>query len=70
MLIFSVETDAQGFNENHEAAQKGGKGAGNARKNFEKTTGQKVLSVNNYLKQIEETTVKNQLMDGNTKAED
>jgi hypothetical protein len=31
--------DAQGFNENHEAAQKGGKGAGNARKNFEKTTG-------------------------------
>ena len=68
--LFSVETDAQGFNENHEAAQKGGRGAGNARKNFEKTTGQKVLLATNYLKQIEETTVKNQLMDGNTKAED
>lgn len=54
--LFSVETDAQGFNENHEAAQKGGKGAGNARKNFEKTTGQKVLSAENYLKQIEEKT--------------
>ncbi len=52
--LFSIETDAQGFSENHEAAQKGGKGAGNARKNFEKTTGQKVLSASNYLKQIEE----------------
>ncbi len=59
--LFSIETDAQGFNENHEAAQKGGRGAGNARKNFEKTTGQKVLSESNYLKQIAEKTNNTQI---------
>ena len=32
----SVQTDAQGFEENHEAATKGGKAAGKARLNVEK----------------------------------
>ncbi len=47
--LFSVQDEAQGFVENHEAAQKGGRGAGNARENFEKTTGQQVVSDTNYL---------------------
>ena len=37
--IYAEETDAQGFNENHDAAEKGGKTAGNARRGFEKETG-------------------------------
>lgn len=52
--LFSVQDDAQGFMGNQEAAQKGGRGAGNARENFEKTTGQKVISEQNYLKLLEE----------------
>lgn len=52
--LFSVQDDAQGFMGNRETAQKGGRGAGNARENFEKTTGQKVVSEQNYLKLLEE----------------
>lgn len=40
--------NAQGFNENHEAAQRGGKIAGDARKRLEKQTGKKVVVANNY----------------------
>jgi methylphosphotriester-DNA--protein-cysteine methyltransferase len=45
--------NAQGFDENKDAAQKGGKIAGNARLELEKETGQKIISQKNYLHQIE-----------------
>lgn len=44
--------DAQGFNENRDAAQKGGKIAGNAQTELEKESGQKVISQENYLQQV------------------
>ena len=45
--------DVQGFSSNKDAAEKGGKVAGDARRNFEQTTGSKVVSKNNYLEQSE-----------------
>jgi DNA-damage-inducible protein D len=45
----SVDMDAQGFNENHEAAQKGGSLAGKARLLVEKERGKKVVSSDNFL---------------------
>ena len=47
--IYAEENDAQGFHENHDAADKGGKTAGNARRGFEKETGRKVVSGDNFL---------------------
>jgi hypothetical protein len=47
--IVSEDTNAQGFNENYEAAQKGGEITGDARRNFETKTGRKVVSDANYL---------------------
>jgi hypothetical protein len=44
----AVDNDAQGFNDNFDAAQLGGKAAGNARDNFEKTSGKKVISNQNF----------------------
>ena len=49
----AVQEDAQGFNENHDAAQRGGKMAGNARKSFEKTDNVKVVSSQNFLNKID-----------------
>lgn len=53
----AVDRDAKGFPENHDAAQLGGKSAGSARKNFEKTSGKKVISEQNfkYLKEKDST---------------
>jgi DNA-damage-inducible protein D len=48
--------DAQGFTENHEAAQKAGSIAGRAREDAEKRGGIKIISSENYLNQIEEST--------------
>ena len=45
-------TDAQGFGENKEAAQKGGEVAGSARKDLEQKSGKKVVTKQNYLKQV------------------
>lgn len=45
--------DAQGFQENKGAAQKGGKVAGDARRDFEQVTGKKVVSDRNYLEEPE-----------------
>lgn len=42
-------TDAQGFEENKKAAQKGGKNAGVARKSFEEASGRPVISNKSYL---------------------
>ncbi|GHU96723.1 phage antirepressor [Clostridia bacterium] len=41
-------SDAQGFDENHNAAVSGGKIAGDARKNLEAQTGQRVSTQDNY----------------------
>ena len=46
----TVDTDAQGFNENHEAAVKGGYIGGRARKNLEADLGKSVISSSNFLK--------------------
>lgn len=48
--IYTEDEDAQGFEENHDAAQKGGKAAGNARRTFEKDTKRQVVSPKNFLK--------------------
>ncbi|HUM69932.1 MAG TPA: hypothetical protein PLK31_13925 [Chloroflexota bacterium] len=43
------QDDAQGFNENQTAARKGGRIAGNARRELEAETGRPVVSSTNYL---------------------
>jgi DNA-damage-inducible protein D len=48
--------DAQGFAENHDAAQKAGSIAGRAREDAEKRGGIKIVSSENYLNQIEAST--------------
>jgi DNA-damage-inducible protein D len=50
----AVKDDAQGYGENHEAAQKGGRAAGGARESFEKLQDVKVVSAESYLKQLKE----------------
>ncbi len=59
----AVEEDALGFEENLDVAFKGGKAAGVARKQYEKTRNVKVVSASNFLKQIENTQ-KNNLIEG------
>jgi DNA-damage-inducible protein D len=51
---FAKIDDAQGFNENHDAALKGGTGAGKALTSYEKETGDSVITPDNFLKQIKE----------------
>ena len=50
----AIRDDAQGFEENHEAAKKGGNMAGKARKMFEKDN-VKVVSNESYLKKIKQS---------------
>ena len=50
------EKDAQGFNQNKNAAKEGGAAAGEALKVYEKKTSRKVVTKDNFLKQIEEAT--------------
>jgi hypothetical protein len=52
----AVEHDALGFRENSEAAKQGGRAAGDARRAAEKRTNVKVVSPDNFLKQIETAT--------------
>lgn len=47
--LIAVKDDAQGFNENREAAIDGGNLAGKYRKELEERTGQKVVSTENFL---------------------
>jgi DNA-damage-inducible protein D len=54
----AVQEDAKGFNENLDAAQQGGALAGKARRNIEEDKRVKVVSSQNYLKQIEEAEKK------------
>jgi DNA-damage-inducible protein D len=46
---FSVDDDAQGFHENHDAAHKGGVAAGEARLRLEQVTKKPVVSSDNFL---------------------
>jgi DNA-damage-inducible protein D len=48
----AVDKDAQGFDENKEAARAGGKAAGKARGAYEEETGDKVVSPSNFKGQI------------------
>jgi DNA-damage-inducible protein D len=47
--LIALKDDAQGFNENFDAAHRGGEATGDARKNFEHKTGLKVVSSDNFL---------------------
>ena len=47
--LIAAKSNAQGFNENHEAAQEGGTIAGGARRKLEDKTGEKVVSSDNFL---------------------
>jgi DNA-damage-inducible protein D len=47
--VQAVKDDTQGFNENHEAATKGGEVAGEALRNAENRMGIKVVSTDNFL---------------------
>jgi DNA-damage-inducible protein D len=59
--IASVRNDAQGFEENRDAAIEGGVAAGDSRLNFEKKMNVKVVSSENYLQQIQKASKKNEL---------
>ncbi len=59
----SVKDDAQGFEENHESAQRGGYATGEALKRYEQTSGESVVSSENFLKQIEEAQKNKELPD-------
>ena len=48
----AVEVNAQGFDENREAAKEGGEAAGDALEAYEKRTGKKVVSEQNFKDQI------------------
>lgn len=48
----SVKKDARGFNENKKAAIEGGKAAGNALEAYEKSSGDKVVTSQNFKQQI------------------
>lgn len=52
----TIEQEAIGFNENAKTARQGGRAAGDARRAAEKRTGVKVVSSDNFLKQIEAAT--------------
>jgi DNA-damage-inducible protein D len=62
----AVSEDAQGFNDNHDIAQQGGKLAGDARQRVEQDRRVKVVSSDNYLKQIEEAKGNNGLLEGDS----
>jgi DNA-damage-inducible protein D len=53
--LYTVEYDAQGFTENHDTAQRGGKAAGKAREAFEKERQTKVVSDENFLNLLKPT---------------
>ena len=58
----AVTKDAVGFNENLDAAQKGGQAAGEARERVEAVSGEKVVSTDNFLAQIAAAEQKNALL--------
>jgi hypothetical protein len=65
----AVDGDAQGFDENKEAARKGGRAAGKALGAYEEESGKKVVSSSNFKGQIAEAK-KKRLDDGKRKKDD
>jgi DNA-damage-inducible protein D len=63
----AVKDDAQGYEENHEAAQKGGRAAGGARESFEQLQNTKVVSSESYLKQLKDKEENKKALDGEPK---
>ena len=59
----AITDESKGFNENHDSAVKGGKYAGNARKNLEKQIGKPIVSKDNYLG-LEGTDKSDELSEG------
>ena len=57
----AISIDAQGFEDNHDAAQKGGNAAGEARKRFEAVQNVTVLSSDNFLHLLKKETPKSEL---------
>lgn len=55
--IIAVKDDAQGFEENHDAARRGGSVAKNARMRLEKESGEKVVSPKIFLEKPSEETL-------------
>ena len=51
----TVDMDSQGFEENHDAAIRGGQSAGTARKRVEKDINKKVVSPTNFLNRLDES---------------
>lgn len=51
--IEAIKANAQGFSENKNAAQKGGKAAGKALDAYEEESGEQVVSAENFKEQIE-----------------
>ena len=63
----AVEEDAKGFDENSRVAQKGGKAAGDALIAAEKETGVKIVTKDNFLKQIEDAKKQKSIDEPKTK---
>jgi DNA-damage-inducible protein D len=61
----AISLEAQGFTENHDAAQKGGSAAGEARKRFEAVQNTPVVSKENYLHLLNEKEKTTELPEGN-----
>ena len=67
--IVTTNANAQGFEENREAALKGGTIAGNARLNLERVSNEQVVSPNNYLDLVESNQPIPPLLDANKKTD-
>ena len=65
----AIDTDAQGFDENRDAARKGGGSAGKALDAFEKSSGRKVVSPSNFKGQIAAAKEKKKLLKKDKDAE-
>jgi DNA-damage-inducible protein D len=63
----AVEEDAKGFDDNSRVAKKGGKAAGDALIAAEKETGVKIVTKDNFLKQIEEAKKQKSIDEPKTK---
>jgi DNA-damage-inducible protein D len=61
----AVKDNSQGFEENYDAALKGGNAAGGALKRYESLSGESVVSSENFLNQIKEAENNNTPMIGN-----
>ena len=59
--FLTVREDAQGFNENHDAAVKGGYIGGTARQNLEKQLGETIISKENFVGLNQEKNTPNEL---------